>query len=89
LCSLTRGLGASLHGNQVRPGQIEIVRHVREQVRNVKADLRLALPAWRKLFALDGDNFVGLAMIGVNCGVDAGGWHHFTGFVGSLVAISG
>jgi hypothetical protein len=82
---LARGLGASFHRDLVGPGQIEIVSHMRQQMRDVKADFRLALPAWRKLFALDGDDFMRLAMIEVSCGVYARGWHPFTGSVGSLV----
>ena len=55
----------------------------------MKADFRLALAAWWKLLALDGYGFMGLAMIDVHYGVDAGGWRRFTGFVGSLGMISG
>ena len=62
---------------------------MRKKVRDVKADFRLALAAWWKLLALDGYGFMGLAMIDVHHGVDAGGWRRFTGFVGSLGMISG
>jgi hypothetical protein len=65
------------------------VRHVGQQVGDKEANLRLADTAGGKLFALDGENFVGRAMIEVKYAVDAGVRHRLSRFVRAMFAIYG
>jgi hypothetical protein len=55
------------------------MRHVRDSPGDIEADLVLADPAWRKLFTLNRNNFMVVAMRLVYGGINSGGWDRVSG----------
>jgi hypothetical protein len=76
--SLTRRFGALIRFWRGRAREIEIVCHVWDKPDDKETNLSLAVPADRKLFALDGDHFVCGPMLPMYRSVDTRGRNELT-----------